>query len=196
MNNKDWIGTSESAFKMLGASNHCDDEREENDYYATDPKAIDMLLSKETFNKNIWEPAAGGGHLSKRLKEYGYIVKQSDIIQRIDDVEIIDFLKTNETFDGDIITNPPYKYCTEFILKALDLINDGNKIAMFLKLQTLEGQERYKKIFSKYPPRKIYVFIKRIQCAKNGLFKGSSAVCYAWFIWEKGYKGHTIIDWL
>ena len=67
---------------------------------------------------------------------------------------------------------------------------------MFLKLQTLEGQERYKKIFSKYPPRKIYVFIKRIQCAKNGLFKGSSAVCYAWFIWEKGYKGHTIIDWL
>lgn len=155
-----------------------------------------MLLSKETFNKNIWEPAAGSGHLSKRLKEYGYIVKQSDIIQRIDDIEIIDFLKTNETFDGDIITNPPYKYCTEFILKALELIKEGNKIAMFLKLQTLEGQERYKKIFSKYPPRKIYVFIKRIQCAKNGLFKGSSAVCYAWFIWEKGYKGQTIIDWL
>lgn len=193
---KDWIGTSESAFKMLGASNHCDDEREENDYYATDPKAIDMLLKKESFNKNIWEPAAGGGHLSKRLKEYGYNVKQSDIIQRVEGVDIIDFLKTNETFDGDIITNPPYKFCTEFILKALDLINDGNKIAMFLKLQTLEGQERYKKIFSKYPPRKIYVFIKRIQCAKNGLFKGSSAVCYAWFIWEKGYKGHTIIDWL
>ena len=193
---KDWIGTSESAFKMLGASNHCDDEREENDYYATDPKAIDMLMSKETFNKNIWEPAAGGGHLSKRLKEYGYNVKQSDIIQRVEGVEIIDFLKTNETFDGDIITNPPYKYCTQFILKALELIKEGNKIAMFLKLQTLEGQERYKKIFSKYPPRKIYVFIKRIQCAKNGLFKGSSAVCYAWFIWEKGYKGHTIIDWL
>ena len=120
---KDWIGTSESAFKMLGASNHCDDEREENDYYATDPKAIDMLLKKETFNKNIWEPAAGGGHLSKRLKEYGYIVKQSDIIQRIDGVEIIDFLKTNETFNGDIITNPPYKFCTEFILKALELSN-------------------------------------------------------------------------
>ena len=193
---KDWTGTSESAFKMLGASNHCDDEREENDYYATDPKAIDMLMSKETFNKNIWEPAAGGGHLSKRLKEYGYNVKQSDIIQRVEGVEIIDFLKTNETFDGDIITNPPYKYCTQFILKALELIKEGNKIAMFLKLQTLEGQERYKKIFSKYPPRKIYVFIKRIQCAKNGLFKGSSAVCYAWFIWEKGYKGHTIIDWL
>ena len=193
---KDWTGTSESAFKMLGASNHCDDEREENDYYATDPKAIDMLMSKETFNKNIWESAAGGGHLSKRLKEYGYNVKQSDIIQRVEGVEIIDFLKTNETFDGDIITNPPYKYCTEFILKALELIKEGNKIAMFLKLQTLEGQERYKKIFSKYPPRKIYVFIKRIQCAKNGLFKGSSAVCYAWFIWEKVYKGHTIIDWL
>jgi hypothetical protein len=24
---------------------------------------------------------------------------------------------------------------------------------------------------------------------------GGSAVAYAWFIWEKGYKGKTVIDW-
>lgn len=67
---------------------------------------------------------------------------------------------------------------------------------MFLKIQTLEGQKRYDEIFSKYPPRTIYVFIKRIECAKNGIFINSSAVCYAWYVWEKGYKGDTIVKWI
>ena len=34
---------------------------------------------------------------------------------------------------GDIITNPPYKYALEFIEKALELIPEGNKVAMFFK---------------------------------------------------------------
>lgn len=24
----------------------------------------------------------------------------------------------------------------------------------------------------------------------------SSALCYAWFIWEKGYDGQTTLDWI
>lgn len=199
---KDWKGTSESAFKMLGASNHCKEEREINDYYATDPKAIDELLKYESFNKNIWECACGEGHLSKKLIEYGYNVLSTDLVNRgYGEVnEDTDFLNgkyyTHTKFDGDIITNPPYKYCTEFILTALNKIPIGNKVAMFLKLQTLEGQDRYKKIFSKHPPKSVYVFVKRIQCAKNGEFKGTSAVCYAWFVWEKGYTGNTILKWI
>jgi hypothetical protein len=68
---------------------------------------------------------------------------------------------------------------------------------MFLKLTFLEGQAR-KKMFEKYPPKRIYVFSSRVKCAKNGEFErmGSSAVCYAWFIWEKGFKGHPIIKWV
>ena len=32
---------------------------EENDFYATEPKATELLLEKEVFNKNILEPCAG-----------------------------------------------------------------------------------------------------------------------------------------
>jgi hypothetical protein len=37
-------------------------------------------------------------------------------------------------------------------------------------------------------------------CAKNAEFEkmiagGGSAVAYAWYIWEKGYKGDTILKW-
>ena len=200
MSNKDWTGNFNSVFKQLGASNHCENEREENDYYATDPKAIDDLLKVETFNHNIWECASGGGHLVNRLKEYGYNVWSTDLVNRGCQDELIDFISplynTIESWDGDIITNPPYKYCTEFILTALDKVKDGHKVAMFLKLTTLEGQDRYEKIYSKYPPKYIYIYSKRIQCAKNGEFKGTSAVCYAWFVWEKGYIGETILKWI
>lgn len=36
---KDWTGKG-STYRTLGASNHVDHERETNDYYATDPDAI------------------------------------------------------------------------------------------------------------------------------------------------------------
>ena len=195
---KDWVGTSESAFKQIGASNHCAEDREENDYYATDPKAIDDLIQREKFCHDIWECASGGGHLVKRLRELGYCVWSSDLVDRGCQDDIIDFLKEEprHKYKGDIITNPPYKYATEFILKALDIVETGHKVAMFLKLTTLEGQDRYNKLFKKYPPKTIYVYTKRIECAKNGEFKGSSAVCYAWFVWEKGIDSSPVIKWI
>jgi len=49
-----------STFATLGASNHVDHERQKEDFYATDPKAIDILLSVEKFNRNIWEKGFTG----------------------------------------------------------------------------------------------------------------------------------------
>ena len=197
---KDWTGTKNSAFKQLGASSHCEEEREENDFYATDPTAIDDLLKYEIFDKNIWECAVGKGHLAERLKKYGYTVKCTDLIDRgYPGTKIVDFLNEKYDFEGgDIITNPPYKYCSEFILNALDSISKGHKVAMFLKLQTLEGQKRYEEIYSKYPPKTIYIYSKRKNCAKNGEFEKhpSSAVCYAWFIWVKGEYKCTELKWI
>lgn len=48
-------------YTTLGASNHVKEDREINDYYATDPKAMELLLKEENFSKNIWECACGGG---------------------------------------------------------------------------------------------------------------------------------------
>lgn len=192
------MNKTDSLFRQLGATNHSPGEREENDFYATDPKAIDDLLNKISFDKNIWEPACGQGHLSQRLKEHGYSVFSTDIIDRGYSDDNLDFLMCWEDWDGDIITNPPYKLCTEFVLKALDLIGPGHKVAMFFKIQFLEGQDRYEKIFKNYPPKYIYIYSRRIQCAKNGNFSefSSSAICYAWFVWEKGYQGKPEIDWI
>lgn len=43
---KDWIGNKKSTFVMLGSSNHSEKERENNDYYATDPNALRIFFKK------------------------------------------------------------------------------------------------------------------------------------------------------
>ena len=108
MNNKekDWIGNSKSVYTTLGASNHTDKEREQHDYYATDPIAIDVLINdaKAKISNNVWECSCGEGHLSKRLSEYGYNVTSTDLIDRGYGIGGVDFLDTSSMFYGDIIT--------------------------------------------------------------------------------------------
>jgi hypothetical protein len=197
--NKDWTGNGNSIYKSLGASNHTDKERQRDDFYATTPHAAEHLLKLETFAPKVWECACGEGHLSKVFVENGFNVKSSDLINR-GYGEVYDFLGIeNQEWDGDIITNPPYKYAQEFIEKGLSIIPDGNKVAMFLKVQFLEGKAR-KILFTKYPPKVVYVSSSRLLCAKNAEFEkmvasGGSAVAYAWYIWQKGFKGDTILKW-
>lgn len=195
--NKDWIGNSKTTFVTLGASNHTDKEREIHDYYATDPKTIKPLFEKESFSEHIWEPACGEGHLSKNIRELNHSVLSSDLINRGFGDFFCDFLQSQNHWNGDIITNPPYKYAQEFVEHSLELISNGNKVAMFLKLTFLEGQKR-RKMFDKYPPKIIYVFSERQKCAINGKFEetGSSAAAYAWFVWQKGFTGKPTIEWI
>lgn len=161
-------------------------DAEEHDYYATEPKAMELLLKQEKFAENIWEPACGEGHISKVLEAHGHNVLSTDLIDRGYGAGGVDFLSETRIFDGDIITNPPYKHGKEFVEKALELIRPGNKVAMFMKLTFLEGQSR-RDLFKNRPPQAVYVSSARLQCGKNGMFKGSSTVAYAWFIWRKGY---------
>ena len=171
--------------------------RADNDFYATDPIAAKMLLSVEKFDKNVWECASGENHLADVFKQYGYSVRTSDLIKRTPSTEVLDFLSSSEKWKGDIITNPPYSDALEFVKKALSLVSKGHKVAMFLRLQFLEGIERYK-FFMDNPPKVVYVASKRIKCGKNGDFKSSmsSIQCYAWFVWEKGYKGDSMVRWI
>ena len=178
----------------MGASNHSEHERHKEDYYATDPVAIDYLLKFEDF-ENVLEPACGEGHLSKRLIELGVNVCSSDLINR-GYGEVVDFFNI-DSWEGDLITNPPYKIAQKFVEHSIEIIPEGRKVAMFLKLTFLEGQSR-RKMFEKFPPKTVYVFSKRIKCARGGDFNSfsSSAVAYAWFVWEKGYTGKPKIEWI
>lgn len=186
-------------YTPLGASNHSTSQRAEHDYYATDPRAAELLLEVEDLAPVIWEPACGEGHMSKVFETAGHTVRSTDLVYRgYGNPESLDFLTYNgEPFDGDIVTNPPYSAGAEFVRKAIDTVTEGHKVCMFLKLQFLEGQKR-RKLFEQYPPRTVYVLSSRLKCAKNGLFDsiGASAVAYAWYVWEKDFHDASQIRWI
>lgn len=146
---------------------------------------------------DLWvlEPCCGGGHIAEALKDEGYTVVTNELYDHGYKADTqLDFLTQIDKWNGDIITNPPYSQAKEFVKHALDIIPDGRKVAMFLKLSFLEGQKRYE-LFKEYPPKTIYVSTKRINCGKNGDFTGTSAVCYCWFVWLKGYYGLPQVQW-
>lgn len=188
--NRDWIGNASVRNCNLRSAN-----AEKNDYYATEPKAVELLLQNETFSHNIFECACGEGHISEVLKSHGYNVASSDLIDR-GYGKVVNFFDCESIGKGiDIITNPPYKYAKEFVEHSLKITESETKIAMFLKLTFLEGKGR-RELFKNNPPKVVYVSSSRLQCGKNGCFDGTSMVAYAWFVWENGYKGDTIIKWI
>lgn len=152
--NKDWVGDSTSVFKSLGASNHSDADRANLDYYATSGIAIDKLATKFEIPHNVWEPCCGEGHLSERLKEMGHIVKSYDLVDRGYGEQQNFWEMMTAPIDGEfaIVTNPPYKYATEFVLHALELVPNGCLVCLFLKTTFLEGKRRYNEIFKNTPP--------------------------------------------
>jgi hypothetical protein len=196
MRKKDWTGNKSTAFTCNGASTFSKVEREINDFYATEPRAVGLLLEQENFCSNIWEPMCGEGHISKELEKAGYNVLSTDLIDRGYGSGAVDFFKCTKVFDGDIITNPPYKYAKESVYQALSLIKDQHKVAMFLKLTFLEGKAR-KKLFYRYPFKTLYVSSSRLNCARGGDFtSGGSAIAFGWYVWEKGFNGDPIIKWI
>ena len=185
-----------------------DAEREEHDYYATDPWAVYKMKDEwwriGIGGKKIWECACGEGHLSKALEGLGYDVRSTDLIDR-GYGNRLDFLTCDEPWDGDIITNPPFKLANEFVEHSMDILADGCKAAFFLKIQYLETPKRAE-LFKRCGLRYVVVNSERVCCAKNGEFEQyfkqrdghyvGGTQLYAWFVFEKGWKGDVQLRWV
>ena len=203
----DWTGGYSSVFKAIGARNGVKEEREKNDFYATDPKcAYDIIniLGKNSFTEKdmIWECACGQGHLAKEFEKLTSAkVYSTDLIDRGYGESGVDFLLTRRPeVEGKlfIITNSPYKFAQEFVEHSLMLLKDGERCAFFLKLTFLEGQKR-QTLYKRNELESVNVYVKRAKSAKNAEFdkiENGSAVCYAWFVFQKGYNKEPVIRWI
>lgn len=182
--------------------------RVSHDYYATPFNATEAILSRISLGfDTILEPAAGEGHIIQVLRKYypNNKIIANDLICRESRLGIevnggVDFLEYDpkEPIDT-IITNPPFALAQAFIEKALSIAN--HYVIIFARIQLLETAER-KEMFKYNPPHFVYVFSKRVAPLPNGEAVApngkpwSSTMCFAWFVWEKGYTGDTIIRWL
>lgn len=194
-------------------------DRVENDFYATNPIAVKMLLDKLSIpnidiKRGILEPSVGQGHIIEGINSWihdhslnGVDIKRYTTCLDIKDrgypnTIVQDFLtyNPNKKFDW-IITNPPFSIATDFVKKGMELLDDNGRMDLFLKIQFLEGELRTD-LFDKYPPKYIYVFRNRMATWNNGKptdsngKKWATTMCHAWFVWYKNSKTEPIVRWL
>ena len=206
--NKDWTGNTN-----IYACNHrkSEDEVADHDLYCTHPESIQLFLNKckqrnFILPHKIWEPCCGLGSISDELVSAGYDVLSTDLIDRGYGEGNIDFLSLcheNQTIRPEwlpylkcIFTNPPYKYATECVEKALELLDEDGLCIMFLKTTFLESKSRID-LFSKRKLKYVKKKKKRQGCGKNTrTFENSGAAAYAMFIWDNSYNGLPELDWI
>ena len=178
-------------------------KRNKNDYYQTPYGMTRQLLEVENFEGKILEPSCGAGAIVKVLRDHNKLVDYCDLNNEFSLTGIFKNFKdfVNDDFDryDNIITNPPYSLAKEFILKAKQITN--NKIAMLLPLNYLHGVTRYNEIYidKEFPLKAVYVFCRygllEDTIREDGMYK-SGMMVYAWYIWDKDYKGEPMIRWI
>jgi hypothetical protein len=169
-----------------------------NDLYQTAPEAVRALLKAEKVPHRLWEPACGPGSIVRVLREAGHDVFATDLVDYESpdqDSAGVDFLIpgiAESHFDGGraIVTNPPFKNAEAFIERALVF---APYVAMLLRLNFLESVKR-SNILEHSNLARVHVFRNRLNMMHRDGWdgsKGSSAIAYAWFVWDKSHRGPT-----
>jgi hypothetical protein len=179
---------------MLGAR-HAGSLRGD-DFHETPRVATEALLSVEVFDGPIWEPACGAGAISSVLEEGGHDVISTDLVERGYGPGRIDFLMELQPRAPNIITNPPFKLALPFALRACALTT--GKVALLARLGWLEGGER-RRMFEDTPIARVWVFSRRLPMMHRHGYDGpksSSAIAFAWFVWDHSHSGPPVLGWL
>lgn len=171
------------------------------EFYPTPPEATRALLSAESFDGPIWEPACGEGHISKELIAAGYVVVSTDLVPYGYGASGRDFLAEREPLAKHIVTNPPYGkgLADEFARHALDLTREtGGTVAMLMNIAGLCHPLRHD-FYVRRPPAVIYA-LDACTCWPYGdPSRATTSIAkqrYCWIVWKPQHDGATHFRWL
>lgn len=192
----------------LAVGDRAIDRHASANFYPTPPEATRALLSVESFDGPIWEPACGKGHIAKVLEAAGYEVLATDLNDWSYGAVNINFLNPRHVAAArntsprikHIITNPPYGsgLADDFIDQALKVTADtGGKVAMLLNLSSLVTEQR-SAFWRTHSPARIYG-IDGVVCWPDPVRKPPRHFLqhrYFWAVWEHGHEGPAFFWWL
>ncbi|WP_053239598.1 SAM-dependent methyltransferase [Pleomorphomonas koreensis] len=175
---------------------------------------LGLMRRGPEFN-HIVDPACGTGHLVHALDDFGR-VSYSDVhpwpmIGEFEGVEapVFDFLTGDPRhcpewhhFHGGgradwVITNPPFSLAADFWSQSYpSRAAVAHNVALLCRTNWVEGQRRFRSIFSHSPPTTIVHSSDRIPMIE-GVWdpEATTATCYSWFVWVAGAERRPDI-WL
>ena len=167
------------------------------DFYRTPAEVTQALLRAEgdrlaSFDV-IWEPAAGDGAIVAELRET-HMVVASDIADRgCPHVRVQDFFNYDDPPARAIVTNPPYSEVNwrdgngNWIVHAIYGL-EVEYMALLLPW-TWPAASGLNTIWRDYPPAAVYLLTWKIDFTGQGAPPQNNA----WFVWDRGHRGETIL---
>ncbi len=149
------------------------------------------LLSYPRPSITAWEPACGAGHCAIPLRETFDGVFATDVHDwghgAVRDLDFSFCGPADAPYPIDwVITNPPFTLVETFLWRGLQVARVG--VALLVRLQWLEGVDRYNSIFG--TPNRPYLtcpFAERVPMIEGAWDpEAKSATAYAWLIWLVG----------
>lgn len=172
--------------------------------YPTSPALTRAFLREVALPPNVWEPAAGIGHMALPLVEHGYNVRCSDLIDYgarlpgVPEISIVDFMspevaKVRLGEEWAIVTNPPFSLGADFVRRGLEICPT---VCVLNRLAFLESRARAD-ILDQHLSC-VYVFVNRppmmhrwSQDPETGDWrewqgrKADSAMPFAWYVFTQ-----------
>ncbi len=161
--------------------------------YATPHHITAALLRREKFPGKVCEFCCGLGDIADVLKEGGYRkVFCSDLHDwGYPGTVVQDFLRMRKKV-GSIVTNPPHNKGRDFVRHAKTL---SNKVAMLLPTDFLAAVDASDlRGDAEFPLKAIYTFTQAIRWRNDDRTYGK--IKFAWHVWERGYGGNTIQEFI
>src|SRR6516165_7485974 len=97
--------------------------KEEHGFYIEPEWCSERLFEVEKFNGAIWDPASGIGRVAEAARRAGYRTIATDMVDRgyprLD--ACVDFLCCESPRARNIVCNPPFDLCDQFVRRALHL---------------------------------------------------------------------------
>ena len=177
-------------------------------FYPTPPEATRALLSVESFDGVIWEPACGQGHIARVLEASGHQVLATDLNDWSFGANGVDFLNDRHAAATrsaaptikHIVSNPPYGsgLADAFVVRALAITaKTQGKVAMLLNLASLAHRTRTP-VWKARPPARVYV-IDSVVCwpdPNRPPPKHFTQHRYCWCVWTPDHSGPSALWWL
>lgn len=140
---------------------------------------------------SVWEPACGAGHGAIPLSESHRVFATDVHDWGYGSVRDLDFSfcgTADAPFPIDwVITNPPFTLAEMFLRRGLEVATKG--VALLVRLQWLEGVDRYHQIFNAEGdarPVLICPFAERVPMIEGCWDpEAKSATAYCWIIWRR-----------
>ncbi len=184
--------------------------RDPTDYYATTPALATLVCGaiRRDFGlvdpRTILEPGCGAGTFMRaidatwpRAQVLHGIEIHDDLAEYAKaqgfDVEFADVLNTHLGEYDIVIGNPPFRYSDAFIPLLLRHMRPDGVLAFILRVNYLAGKDRFARLWSQSPPKRIYALPARPGFTRDGK---TDATDYCVVVWLNGYVGPTTFEWI